>query len=264
MAGEVDTAQEQGAGEVQEQSTVEQNINEIDKTLEEVGGGGTDEEIGTETEKEEKKGFNPEELEFEESYTFGEYDLSKFKEDLKLDDENFRNTLTTVAGEMKEKGFTQEQIEWIIEREIASAREKAKFEELDPEQTKIELQKGLTTEERRNYKAVAKFTKEIIGNDEKMMEGYDEMMSNPYVVKLLNKAYLHSLGGKSINTPKVNKEVKEKPLYTIDDIRKKIKDYSLNSKTIDKIEFKKVLSSWIKNSENPEKAKEEFNNYFNW
>lgn len=165
-----------------------------------------------EAEKEEKKGFNPEDIEFEEEesdYTIGEYNLSKFKDDINFQDENVRNTLTQVAGEMKEKGFTQEQIEWILEKEISSAKERNVTQELDQEKVKSELKSKLTLEERRNYKAVTKFTREIIGEDKELSSAFNEIVSNPYIVKLLNKAYMHNIGGKNINGGKTQVEQKK-------------------------------------------------------
>lgn len=179
----------------------------------------TDDAEGNEgsEEGENDNNFDPDNLEFEESedYTFGDYNLSKFKDSLDFTNEAVREGFNTLSKELKEQGFTQAQIEWLMEKEISAAQSKRNFEP-SKEQVMKELKDNLSIQEKRDYKAVGSFLKENLKGTE-IEKYYKEAMANPAVFKIVHALYSKNMSGKPIETgsTKTSKEDKGQK-YTID------------------------------------------------
>lgn len=211
-----------------------------------------------ETTEEEDTEFDPDNLEFEESedYKFGDYDLSKFKENLNFSDENVRNYFNGLSTELKEQGFTQGQIEWLMQKEIDAVVNK---KDMTPtkEQVMQELHKNLTLQEKRNYKAVGNYFKEAVKGTE-LEKYYKEAMANPAVYKILNVLYNKTLSGKPLKITNSNKEVK-KTGVTLDDAINGYGDY-LSKHLGDGEDRTPIINKYLKTltKENQKKFKETF------
>ena len=231
-----------------------ENTEEVEETTEE-----TNQE--EEQQKEETEEFNPDELDLEtdDLYKIGGYDLTKYKDRIDLTNDTIRSNFENMAKELTDLGFQQNQIEYLLDKEFGNLNQET---ERTSEEIKKELSEVLSPQEKRNYKAVGGYVKDLLKDDPKMQTAYKEIMGNPYIVKLLNKAYTHSLNGKDINSFKEQKEITEKPLFDTEDVRFKIKEYVRNNERIDKEDFRKNLKSWIKNSKNPSETMNEFKSYF--
>ena len=205
--------------------TIDNNDTDIDNTdiddteLDETDSTDVDETPETEEgeETEEDNNFDPDNLEFEESedYTFGDYNLSKFKDSLDFTNEAVREGFNNLSKELKEQGFTQAQIEWLMEKEISAAQNKRNFEP-SKEQVIKELKENLSIQERRDYKAVGSFLKDNLKGTE-IEKYYKEAMANPAVFKIVHALYSKNMSGKPIETgsTKTSKEDKGQK-YTID------------------------------------------------
>lgn len=158
----------EGTNEILEQEEDTQVIEEQDITTED-----TQEEETQETQEE--KPFSVDDLDFEDSYKVGGYDLNKYKDI--ISSENMQ-MLEETAREYAEKGFTQEQIEFLIDKEI-------NFKQLNREEVQQELNKYLNVEEKRNYKAVGQQLRTALEQDG-LGAYYEEAMSNPIVFKIIN------------------------------------------------------------------------------
>lgn len=181
----------------------------------------TEETQEEQTEEQQEEEFNPDELDLEtdDMYKINDYDLSKYKDRIDLSNDTVRQNLENVSKELKEQGFTQSQVEFLLDKELSALKD---MQEVDrkPESIKKELSEVLTIQEKRNYKAVGGYVKELIKDDDKMAKAYNDIMGNPYIVKLLNKAYMKSLGGKEINTVKTGLETNIKRDSVEDSIEK--------------------------------------------
>lgn len=151
--------------------------------------------------------FDPDNLEFETDYKFGDYDLSKFKDNLDLSNEDVRNSFVTLSAELKEQGFTQSQIEWLMQKEIDAVANKPKETGPTKEQILEDLKNNLTMQEKRDYKAVANFLKESIKGTE-LEKYHKEAMANPIVYKFIHNLYSKNLSGRPLTTG-TTKESKE-------------------------------------------------------
>lgn len=206
---------------------------EVDFTNEEVQDETTDNDVETEEqdteetqeeqaeEHQEEEEFNPDELDLEtdDMYKINDYDLTKYKDRIDLSNDTVRQNLENVSRELKEQGFTQSQVEFLLDKELNTLKDMQEVER-KPESIKKELSEVLTIQEKRNYKAVGGYVKELIKDDAKMEKAYNEIMGNPYIVKLLNKAYMKSLGGKEVNTVKTGLETNTKRDSVDDSIEK--------------------------------------------
>lgn len=166
----------------------------------------------TENETQNNDEFDPDNLEFEEQeadYKFGDYDLSKFKDNLNLSNDDVRNGFMTLSAELKEQGFTQSQIEWLMQKEIDAVSNKQKETVPTKEQILEDLKNNLTMQEKRDYKVVANFLKESIKGTE-LEKYHKEAMANPVVYKFIHALYSKNLSGKPLTAgaTKENKETK--------------------------------------------------------
>ena len=162
-----------------------------------------------------------------ENYNIGGYDLSKYKDILSFEDENNMVEFNAYIDKFAKAGFTQEQIEFLIDDEIADDEPK----ELTKQDIKERLN-SLSREEKRNYKAVNSFVNNALQGTE--LQGKErQIMSNPALVKLMNIVYKQSLG-KTANLKSMQK-INEKPIktLTLDDAYDRLLE-STKDNTIDK------------------------------
>lgn len=219
---------------------------EIDDTT---GSTETEDTEGATEQQEESTEFDPDNLEFEETeedFTFGDYNLSRFKDNLNLSDENVRKGMTELAAELKENNFTQAQIEWLMEKEISAVQNKNSIEPTK-EQVMKELKETLTIQERKDYKAVGGYLKENLKGTE-LEKYYKEAMANPAVFKIVHALYSKNISGKPITPTKDTKEVK-KPEKTFEQVTEEYLDFlskSSLSKEDKKPHIEKILSSLSK------------------
>lgn len=241
----------------QETETVEDTTAETTEERKET------EEGAEEQENEEEEIFDPDKLEFGEEEVeakFGDYDLSNFKDRINFENEQVRQLFSEKATELKEQGFSQQQVEYLLNKEIEYALQSKESQKLSKEKVMEELKKSLTVQERKDYKAVGGYLKEITQGDEQLSKVYAEAMSNPVVYKLLHRAFSKSLGGKNlgIGTTKDTKEVKQSGM-TLD---KAISEYStyLEAHVGDGEDRTPVINKLIKDL--PKEQQEEFKRKF--
>lgn len=135
---------------------------EIDLTNEEVQDETVDNDIETDehdteetqeeqAEEQQEEEFNPDELDLEtdDMYKVNDYDLSKYKDRIDLSNDTVRQNLENVSRELKEQGFTQSQVEFLLDKELSSLKD---MQEVDrkPENIKKELSEVLTIQENRS------------------------------------------------------------------------------------------------------------------
>ena len=160
---------------------------DVEETVEEQEG--TTEESEESEEQEVDTEFNPDEIDFdddEDLYKFGDYNLSKFKDVLDVSSDEVVEDIKNTAKELSEHGFTQEQIEYLIEKSMDNTPQEVK--EPTREEVMKELKENLSVAERRDYKKVGSYLKEQLKGTE--LEGYyKEAMSNPGVYKLVHTLY---------------------------------------------------------------------------
>lgn len=205
----------------QETETVEDTTAETTEERKET------EEGAEEQENEEEEIFDPDKLEFGEEEVeakFGDYDLSNFKDRINFENEQVRQLFSEKATELKEQGFSQQQVEYLLNKEIEYALQNKESQKLSKEKVMEELKKSLTVQERKDYKAVGGYLKEITQGDEQLSKVYVEAMSNPIIYKLLHRAFNKSLGGKNlgIGTTKDTKETREQGIT----FEKALNDYT--------------------------------------
>lgn len=208
----------------QETETVEDTTAETTETTEERE---ETEEGAEEQENEEEETFDPDKLEFGEEGVeakFGDYDLSNFKDRINFENEQVRQLFSEKATELKEQGFNQQQVEYLLNKEIEYVLQSKESQKLSKEKVMEELKKSLTVQERKDYKAVGGYLKEITQGDEQLSKVYVEAMSNPVVYKLLHRAFNKSLGGKNlgIGITKDTKETREQGIT----FEKALNDYT--------------------------------------
>lgn len=230
---------------------------EIDETTESTE---TEETEDTTEQEEENTEFDPDTLEFEETeedFTFGDYNLSKFKDNLNLSDENVRRGMTELAAELKENNFTQAQIEWLMEKEIYAVQNKNSVEPTK-EQVMKELKETLTVQERKDYKVVGNYLKENLKGTE-IEKYYKEAMANPAVFKIVHALYSKNVSGKPITATKENKEVRQTGMT----LEKAIQEYTeyLGKHIGDGEDRKPIITKLIKDL--PKNQQEEFKKLFN-
>lgn len=145
--------------------------------------------------------FNPDEVNFEDDYQFSGYDLSKFKEDISLD-ENSTQVLENFSKKFGELGLSQEQAEGVIEMLVS---QEAAIQ--TPEAIVQNLNKNLTYEEKRAYKANCNILKQALQGTEHE-ELYNALVSDSVAVKILSKVINHMKGGMNVNGARTQKEVR--------------------------------------------------------
>ena len=248
--------------ETTETQDIDDNL-DIDSTETNETTESTENEEAEETteQQEESTEFDPDNLEFEETeedFIFGDYNLSKFKDSLNLSDENIRNGFNELSKELKEQGFTQSQIEWLMQKEIDAIQSKAQNTEPTKEQVMKELKENLTIQERKDYKIVGNYLKENIKGTE-LEKYYKEAMANPAVFKIVHALYSKNISGKPIVPTEKNKEVNNSGMT----LEKAIQEYTeyLGKHIGDGEDRKPIITKLIKDL--PKNQQEEFKKLFN-
>ena len=132
---------------------------------------------GDENNVEEKKGFDIEDVNFDEEYKIGNYDFGKYKG--VINPENL-HLLNELSSKYAEKGFTQEQIEFLIDEELENQNTPK-----DRESILADLNKSLTFEEKQSYKATGAIVKKAL-DENGMSKYFEEIMTNPIGFKIVN------------------------------------------------------------------------------
>nr|DAQ34937.1 MAG TPA: hypothetical protein [Caudoviricetes sp.] len=140
-------------------------IKETDPNLEE----------NTEEQQQEEKPFSVDDIEFSEEYNIAGYDFSKFKGRI---DESSLPYLEEYAKKYQEQGFTQAQIEFLLEENLSEAPK-------DRESIMKELNTSLTMEEKQSYKYTGTQLKQALDKSN-LGKYYEEIMSNPIAFKVVN------------------------------------------------------------------------------
>lgn len=136
------------------------------------------EEINSEEKKEqqeENKPFSVDDIEFTEEYNLGGYDFSKFKGRI---DESSLPYIEEYAKRYQEQGFTQAQIEFLMEENLAEIPK-------DRDSIMKELNTSLTMEEKQSYKYTGTQLKQALDKSN-LGKYYEEIMSNPIAFKVVN------------------------------------------------------------------------------
>lgn len=182
-----------------------------------------------EGESEENKKFTVDEIDFSDDvYKVGEYDLSKYKDTIP---EYALSQLEDIAKEYADNGFSQEQIEFLLDKELGESPERTR------EDVMKELNKTLTLEEKRNYKAVGSQLKGILESNN-LGQFYEEAMSNPIVYRIINTVFNSkgaSIGAKTERETRTNKLISgEKAVNMFNDLINKgeIKDVKAKAKEL--------------------------------
>ena len=211
------------------------------------------EEIEGEPKDDDNEEFDPNKMDFSENDAiFGKYDLSKFKDRILFDNTEAMEAFNQEAKKMEELGFTQEQVDYICESVLGLNDEVQQPEKLTRKEVQANLKKVLTIEEQRNYAAINNFATEALKGTE--LEGNTkEIMSNPYLVKLVNAVYRKASNGKVINKSTIPVQ-KTDATYTIQGIQKNYENFVTKNPT--KEQEATYLSNLYKRI--PEKLKEEF------
>ena len=214
---------------------------------------GEGEEPKEETKEETEEEFNPDNVDFSENdTTFGIYDLSKYKDNINFENTEAMEAFNKEAKEFEKRGFTQEQMEYILESVLGMKEEPETPQKMTKKEVDANLKQHLTIEERRNYPVINNFVKDTLKGTE--LEGNTlEIMSNPYLVKLASYFYKKGAGGRVINKSNVP-EQKARITYTLESVQKSYEKFL--EKNPSKEEENKYLSDLYKRV--PDKDKEQF------
>lgn len=132
-------------------------------------------EENTEEQQQEEKPFSVDDIEFTEEYNIAGYDFSKFKGRIAESDLPY---LEEYAKKYQEQGFTQAQIEFLLEENLSEAPK-------DRESIMKELNTSLTMEEKQSYRHTGTQLKQALDKSN-LGKYYEEIMSNPIAFKVVN------------------------------------------------------------------------------
>ena len=130
---------------------------------------------GTEEKVEEKKPFSVDDIQFTEEYNIAGYDFSKFKGRIAESDLPY---LEEYAKKYQEQGFTQTQIEFLMEENLVDTPK-------DMDSIMKELQSSLTVEEKQSYRHTGTQLKQALDRSN-LGKYYEEIMTNPIAFKVVN------------------------------------------------------------------------------
>lgn len=151
----------------------------------------TDQNLGNnneaDTDVEEKKPFTVDDIEFTEEYNLGGYDFSKFKGRI---DESSLPYIEEYAKRYQEQGFTQAQIEFLMEENLAEIPK-------DRDSIMKELNTSLTMEEKQSYKYTGTQLRQALDKNN-LGKYYDEIMTNPIAFKVVNALVKNMTPGANI------------------------------------------------------------------
>lgn len=137
--------------------------------------GGNTNDNGTGEKAEEKKPFSVDDIKFAEEYNIAGYDFSKFKGRI---DESSLPYLEEYAKKYQEQGFTQTQIEFLMEENLADAPK-------DMDNIMKDLNNSLTMEEKQSYRHTGTQLKQALDKSN-LGKYYEEIMTNPIAFKVVN------------------------------------------------------------------------------
>ncbi len=256
MAGELETP------EVPQEPTVETKETKVPETPEE-----QTTETPEETQEEEKeKPFNPDEMDFEEPEK--EVDLTHYEslreQGIDIDSPQFKANVSL----LEECGMNSPEM---IANFLLKVKEKHSELNKQPSAKEIQqsLRQNLTKEEQSNYKAIGNMFKTIFGNDEEAINLINrDIMSNPYLVKVVNMIRNYYVGNNGNPTPKNTAAVVKKDTANTDfetavnEVNKKIAlKLRENGGKISKSE-KSAITKEIRNKVKASDI-QRFDNYFN-
>ena len=130
---------------------------------------------GTGEKVEEKKSFSVDDIDFSEEYNIAGYDFSKFKGRI---DESSLPYLEEYAKKYQEQGFTQAQIDFLMEENLADTPK-------DMDSIMKELNNSLTMEEKQSYRHTGTQLKQALDKSN-LGKYYEEIMTNPIAFKVVN------------------------------------------------------------------------------
>lgn len=130
---------------------------------------------GTGEKVEEKKPFSVDDIDFAEEYNIAGYDFSKFKGRIA---ESELPYLEEYAKKYQEQGFTQAQIEFLMEENLADTPK-------DMDSIMKELNNSLTMEEKQSYRHTGTQLKQALDKSN-LGKYYEEIMTNPIAFKVVN------------------------------------------------------------------------------
>lgn len=153
-----------------------------------------------ETTAEENKGFDFNDMSFEDNFTFGGYDLSNFKEQIDMN-ENSVKALEGYASKFGELGLTQEQVEGVISQMLESEQPRS------ADEIKQDLNKHLSLEEKRAYSANCNLLQKALQGteEEKFLQSITE---DPFAVKVLGRVINYMRGGRATSGARTERETK--------------------------------------------------------
>ena len=139
------------------------------------------------TDVEEKKPFTVDDIEFTEEYNLGGYDFSKFKGRI---DESSLPYIEEYAKRYQEQGFTQAQIEFLMEENLSETPK-------DRDSIMKDLNTSLTMEEKQSYKYTGTQLRQALDKNN-LGKYYDEIMTNPIAFKVVNALVKNMTPGANI------------------------------------------------------------------
>ena len=173
----VETTEETIVTEEEQEETVEETTEEETEEFEE------------EQEETEEEEFDPEKAQFkdDELYQIEGFDLSEFKEAIDLSNPETLQLAESQLKELKNLGFTQEQIKFLVENAISDLQsEQTGVKELKTAREVNEyLNKNLEKETKLNYVPLTRNLKEWFAGS-KYEKHYSKMVKDPDFLNLVN------------------------------------------------------------------------------
>ena len=191
---------------------------------------------GTGEKVEEKKPFSVDDIQFTEEYNIAGYDFSKFKGRIAESDLPY---LEEYAKKYQEQGFTQAQIEFLMEENLSDTPK-------DMDSIMKELQSSLTVEEKQSYKHTGIQLKQALDKSN-LGKYYEEIMTNPIAFKVVNALVKNLTPGISVGA-KTERESRTSSL-TGEEAAKKYIEYMKTADTIDRQGKVKELMASIRTDE---------------
>ena len=176
---------------IEETETTEEIINpEVEETIEETVDESTEETDEVEEQEEtEEEEFDPEKAQFkdDELYQIEGFDLSEFKEAIDLSNPETLQLAESQLKQLKDLGFTQEQIKFLVENAISDLQsEQTGVKELKTAREVNEyLNKNLEKETKLNYVPLTRNLKEWFAGS-KYEKHYSKMVKDPDFLNLVN------------------------------------------------------------------------------
>ncbi|MGL5648288.1 MAG: hypothetical protein ACRDDY_10585 [Clostridium sp.] len=138
--------------------------------------------------EEEFKPFNPLEMTFDESeyeekpnLDFNGYNLEKYQDKINFNDEAVRERFTNLSKEYQEAGFTQNQIEFMLDKELQMQSQK---ERITDEQIMKDLKERLSPEVKKNWGTLTKEL-DVFFENSKFKEHKKAFMGNPVLMNMI-------------------------------------------------------------------------------